>query len=178
MDILFTPTEAAALVYLPPKRVYKELEYKIIPPVSDTPRLSFVSLIYLRALKELNFEFSVNSRINLYQRLTEAIENHVTKLEIAKFFFLQLDGMTEELWKLVTQFYEWKANLVINADIMGGEAIFPNSRLSVRRIGGMLVKGESEVVIFEDYPYLSPQDLKFAAIYVKAYPVVGRPKKA
>ncbi len=176
MNILFTPTEAAALLYLPPKRVYKELEHKIISPVSDVPRLSFVALIYLRALKELNFEFSVKFRLNFYQRLVEARENHLTRLEVAKFFFLQLDGITAELSELVTQFYQWKQTLVINDHIMGGEAVFPNSRLSVRRIGGMLAKGESYDVILEDYPYLTPNDLKFAEIYVKAYPIVGRPK--
>ncbi len=75
------------------------------------------------------------------------------------------------------QFAEWKKNLVINKNIMGGEAVFPNSRLSVHHIGGMLEKGESYEVILEDYPYLSLQDLKFAEMYVKTYPLVEKIKK-
>jgi uncharacterized protein (DUF433 family) len=177
MEAIFTPTEAAAFAYLPPKQVYKELEYKVIQPVSDVPRLSFAALIYLRVLKEINFEFSVNFRMNLYQRLVKAIENHASNLEIAKFFILQLDGITQELSDLIAQFYEWKAQLVTDSNIMGGEVVFPNSRLSVRRIGGMLERGESSVVIREDYPYLSSADLKFSPLYVKAYPVTERPKK-
>jgi uncharacterized protein (DUF433 family) len=55
---------------------------------------------------------------------------------------------------------------------MGGETVFPNSRLTVRRIGSMLERGESSEVIREDYPYLSQEDLEFAQIYVRAYPDV------
>jgi uncharacterized protein (DUF433 family) len=178
MEAIFTPTEAAAFAYLPPKRVYKELEYKVIQPASDAPRLSFAALIYLRLLKEINFEFSVNFRMNLYQRLVEAIDNHASNLEIAKFFIVQIDGITQELSDLISQFYEWKSQLVTDPNIMAGETVFPNSRLSVRRIGSMLERGESPIAIEEDYPYLSSADLKFAPLYVKAYPVAGRPKKA
>jgi uncharacterized protein (DUF433 family) len=178
MEAIFTPTEAAAFAYLPPKRVYKELEYKVIQSASDIPRLSFAALIYLRLLKEINFEFSVNFRMNLYQRLVEAIDNRASDLELAKFFIVQLDGITQELSDLISQFYEWKAQLIVDPNIMAGEAVFPNSRLSVRRIGGMLERGESPLIIKEDYLYLSPADLEFAPLYVKAYPVAGRPKKA
>ena len=60
---------------------------------------------------------------------------------------------------------------------MGGETVFPGSRLTVRHIGAMLERGESPEIIREDYPYLSEEDLKFAHLYVKAYPNLGRPKK-
>ena len=177
MEAIFTPNEAAAFVHLSPKRVYKELEYKVIQPVSDAPRLSFAALIYLRALKEINFEFSVRYRAVLYQRLVEAIENHASNLVFAKFFVLQIDSITRELSEVISQFNEWKSHLVTDPNIMGGQTVFPNSRLSVRHIGGMLERGEKEQVIREDYPYLSEIDIKFAQLYVKAYPIIGRPKK-
>ncbi len=83
----------------------------------------------------------------------------------------------ELLKKIMKQFAEWKKNLIINDNIMGGEAVFPNSRLSVRHIGGMLEKGESYEVILEDYPYLTVEDLKFAEIYVKTYSQLETVKK-
>lgn len=177
METLFTPNEAAAFVSLPSKRVYKELEYRVIQPVTNTPRLPFTALIYLRAFKEINFEFSVNYRSLLYQRLVEAWKKNAETLEIGKFFILQMDEVTKELSDLICQFNEWKNHLVTESNIMGGETVFPNSRLSVRHIGGMLERGESPEVIREDYPYLSEADLKFAPLYVKAYPPAGRPKK-
>jgi uncharacterized protein (DUF433 family) len=177
MEAIFTPNEAAAFAYLSPKRVYKELEYRVIQPVSDAPRLSFAALIYLRALKEINFELSVNYRSLIFQRLVEAIENHASTLEIAKFFILQLDEITKELSESISQFNQWKNQLVTDHSVMGGQTVFPNSRLSVYRIGSMLERGESPQVIRLDYPYLSELDIKFAPLYVKAYPTLGRPKK-
>ena len=176
METIFTPNEAAAFAYLSPKRVYKEIEYKVIQPVNDVPRLPFAALIYLRALKEIDFEFSVKYRTALYQRLVEALEQQATTIEFAKFFVLQLNSINHELSHLIFHFNQWKDSLVKDPLIMGGQVVFPNSRLSVHHIGKIIDRGESLQVIKEDYPYLSDLDLKFAPLYVKAYPVMGRPK--
>ena len=177
MEAIFTPNEAAAFAYLSPKRVYKEIEYKIIQPINDAPRLSFAALIYLRALKEIDFEFSVKYRTALYQRLVRAIEERASTVEFAKFFVLQLNIIDRELSDLILQFNQWKDNLISDPKIMGGQTVFPNSRLSVQHIGKIIDRGESLQIIRSDYPYLSDLDLKFAPLYVKAYPVMGRPKK-
>jgi uncharacterized protein (DUF433 family) len=177
MEAIFTPNEAAAFVYLSPKRVYKEIEYKVIQPVTDLPRLSFAALIYLRALKEINFEFSVQYRTILYQSLVKAVEESAKTVEFAKFFVLQLNSISQELSELISRFNEWKSYLVNDPNIMGGQTVFPNSRLSVHHIGKIIDRGESIQVIQEDYPYLSEIDLRFAPLYATAYPMIGRPKQ-
>jgi uncharacterized protein (DUF433 family) len=63
------------------------------------------------------------------------------------------------------QYIDWEKTLVIDPEIMAGETVFPNSRLTVRRVASLLEKGESETVILEDYPYLNDMDLEFAKIY-------------
>lgn len=67
------------------------------------------------------------------------------------------------------QYLEWEKTLVKDPEIMAGETVFPNSRLTVRRVVSLLKKGESENIILEDYPYLSPRDLKFAKMYSARY---------
>ncbi|MGF1485484.1 MAG: DUF433 domain-containing protein [Prochloraceae cyanobacterium] len=176
MEAIFTPTEAAAFVCLSPKRVYKEIEYKIIEPVSDLPRLSFAALVYLRALKEINFEFSVQYRMSLYQSLVKAIDESASNLEFAKFFIIELNSITQELSELISLFNEWKIHLINDPTIMGGQTVFPNSRLSVHHIGKVIDRGEAIKNLIEDYPYLTKLDLKFAPLYAKAYPIIGRPK--
>lgn len=177
MNVVFTPTEAAAFVQVPAKRVYKELEYLVITSNANPPRLTFAALVYLKALREVDFTFSVDFRILLYSRLVDALAHKSTQLEIARYFVLQLDAISSELSQLVTRFNQWKDSLVSNPDIMAGETVFPSSRLTVRHIGAMLDRGESKEVIREDYPYLSDEDMEFALLYVRAYPVVGRPKQ-
>ena len=46
---------------------------------------------------------------------------------------------------------------------------FPNSRLTVRHVGGMVERGIDAQEILEDYPYLNLTDLKFARLFVQAY---------
>ncbi|WP_373538504.1 DUF433 domain-containing protein [Chamaesiphon sp.] len=177
MTKIFTPNEAAALIEISPKRIYKEIEYRIIH--SDNPnhhQLSFGTLVYLRALKEINFNFSVSYRIHLYEALQTAWEQQVPTLEFGKFFTLKVSAICQELQTLIDRFEAWKAGLVSSSDILGGEIVFPNSRLSVQRIGGSLERGESLEILREDYPYLTDEDLNFARLYVKAYPQQGRPK--
>ena len=65
------------------------------------------------------------------------------------------------------EFKKWRNNLVTDPNILGGETVFPNSRLSVSHIGRLLERGELKEIILEDYPYLSQTDLEFASIYVK-----------
>jgi uncharacterized protein (DUF433 family) len=174
---IFTPNEAAALIEISPKRIYKEIEHRIIH--ADTPnhnQLSFGTLVYLRALKEINFDFSVSYRTHLHEALQTAWEQQVATLEFGKFFTLKVGAIGQELQTLIDRFEDWKARLVSNPDILGGEIVFPNSRLSVQRIGGSLERGESLEILREDYPYLTDEDFNFARIYVKAYPTQGRPK--
>ncbi|MUG94455.1 DUF433 domain-containing protein [Scytonema sp. UIC 10036] len=171
----FTPTEAAAFLELPTKKIYKEVEHKIIPE-SHPPRLNFAALVYLRITKEIDF-ITVDSRSFLYQSLVKALEQKLPTIEVARFIKLEVDLIAKEMLDFIKQFNAWKENLVSDPNIMSGEIVFPNSRLTVRRIGSMLDRGESLEVIREDYPYLTAEDIKFAQIYVKAYPSVGRPKK-
>jgi uncharacterized protein (DUF433 family) len=177
MPKIFTPNEAAALIEISPKRIYKEIEYRIIH--SDTPnqnQLSFGTLVYLRALKEINFDFSVGYRTHLHEALQTAWEQQISTLEFGKFFTLKIGDIGQELQTLIDRFEAWKSRLVSNPDILGGEIVFPDSRLSVQRIGGSLERGESLEILREDYPYLTDEDFNFARIYVKAYPTQGRPK--
>ena len=177
MNAIFTPNEAAALVAISPKRIYKEIEHQIIPATTPNHnQLSFGSLVYLRALREIDFDFSVSHRVRLHQALSQAWEQQMVTVEFAKFFTLQVSEIGRELQEKIDQFEAWKAELVSNPAILGGEIVFPNSRLSVARIGGALERGESLEILREDYPYLTDRDFDFARMYVKAYPSKGRPK--
>jgi uncharacterized protein (DUF433 family) len=56
----------------------------------------------------------------------------------------------------------------MNPEIMGGEPVFPGSRLTVRRMGGLLERGEAPHVILDDYSKLTREDLELARLYVKS----------
>ncbi len=60
-----------------------------------------------------------------------------------------------------------------NDNILGGEPVFPKSRLAVRQVGGMLIRGARPEDVREDYPYLKDEDIEFAVVYTRAYPRMG-----
>jgi uncharacterized protein (DUF433 family) len=88
---------------------------------------------------------------------------------------LDVGGIEQELQILVDRFETWQSTLISDPNILGGETVFPNSRLSVQRIGSSLERGETLTVLREDYPYLTDEDFHFARIYVKAYPINSNP---
>ncbi len=71
------------------------------------------------------------------------------------------------------RFEEWRAQLVTDDAILAGEPVFPKSRLAVRHVGEMLLRGASRDEVREDYPYLSDRDLDFAVTYTRARPSAG-----
>lgn len=75
----------------------------------------------------------------------------------------------KEIEYTIISFLKWKEQLVSHPDIMGGAVTFPNSRLTVRHIGGMLERSVDPQEILEDYPYLEPADLEFARLFVRVY---------
>ena len=172
----FTPAEAAALTGCPERRIRKELEHQVIR-VSGLPRLPFAALLYVRWLHVTGEGLGVGLRAEVCRGIFRATEEgqRPKRIPVARYLTVELGPVLEEMDRKVSAFNRWKQRLATDPGIMGGEAVFPGSRLTVRHVGGMLERGESPDVILEDYPYLSREDLEFARTYVRAYPRVGRP---
>jgi uncharacterized protein (DUF433 family) len=178
LDSTFSPTEVAAMVQLPPKQVRKELEYQILTLASvSPPRLPFSALVYFETIRLTGLSWSVADRARLYRLVAEGLTQTPAPdvVEVASVLSLKLRLVVQALDAKLGRFDAWKNTLISDSDIMGGELVFPRSRLTVRHVGEMLERSESPNVILEDYPYLSPQDLEFSHVFVKAYPRVGRP---
>jgi uncharacterized protein (DUF433 family) len=78
----------------------------------------------------------------------------------------------------LARFEAWKQKRVVTDEkVLGGEPTFTKSRLAVRHVGGMLLKGASKNEVLEDYPYLEDEDIEFAPVYTRAYPRMGRPRE-
>jgi uncharacterized protein (DUF433 family) len=123
----------------------------------------------------MGLELAIQDRVHLYRAVTDAVRSASATVQLAALLTLDLKPVVGEMEDRVTRFKRWKKQLVTSDDIMGGEPVFPNRRLTVRRVGEMLERGESPEIVREDYPYLTAEDLEFARLFVRAYPRVGRP---
>jgi len=168
----FTPTEAAALLDMPERQVRKEVEYGLF-----STELNFPALVYLRALRTLGLTLGVEDRKRVFVVLVDAVQRDSPTAEVSTVVTLRVGPLVDEVRGHISRFCRWRDGLTRDRSVLGGEPVFPKSRLSVRHIGGMLERGAPPAEIKEDYPYLSDEDLEFAVLFVRAYPRVGRPRE-
>ena len=173
--LALTPTEAAAFTGLDERTVRKEVEHGILE-VGSPPRFAEVALVYLRACASFTFHLNARDRRRLYAEIADALAGRLLQVELGAGWTLDVARIERDLHERVGQFEVWRTTMVIREDILGGEPVFPGTRLAVRHIGEMLQRGAPLEEVQEDYPSLSTQDLDFARLYTAAYPRIGRPR--
>jgi len=175
--------EVSALLEMPERRVRKEVEHGLFP---SPPQLDFDMVVYLTIVDRLaELEPPVEWRRQMLASIRkELMHGRISavseELELVPgVLHLRLRTVAEEVSERLVPFYRWRdARVVSDPAILGGEPVFRGSRLSVRRVGEALERGERAATIREDYPYLSAKDVEFAPRYVRAYPRVGRPRES
>ncbi|MBS2024229.1 MAG: DUF433 domain-containing protein [Deltaproteobacteria bacterium] len=174
-----TAAEVAALAGIDEGRVRKEVEHGFLGHTSP-PRFTFVDLVYFETVSLLNVQFGVGDREKLYVLISDALTSggRPSRVALSPVLELRLDRVTKDATGRLERFVNWKKTLSSSAAILGGEPVFPKSRLAVRHIGGMLLRGAPVEEVREDYPYLGDEDLEFAPIFAKAYPRMGRPRES
>jgi uncharacterized protein (DUF433 family) len=172
----FTTAEVTALVGLDSERVIrKEVEHGLIE-AGNPPRMDWPIMAYFAVLSQLGLELGVDDRRRLLELVRNAVARHLGEVDLSRVVRLELGEVLGELESRIDRFLRWKDGLSVSPDILGGEPVFPNSRLAVRRVAGLLDRGVSVDEIQEDYPYLTKDDIAFARIFARAYPRVGRPR--
>jgi uncharacterized protein (DUF433 family) len=178
-----SPTEVSALLEVPERRVRKEVEHGLLP---SPPQLDFDMVVYLKVLDRIaELEPPVEWRRRMLASIRNALmHGRLSAVSdefelIAGVLRLRLRTVAEEVSEQLVPFYRWRdARVVSDPEILAGEPVFRGSRLSVRRIGHAIERGEKLGTIREDYPYLTAEDLEFAPRYARAYPRVGRPRES
>jgi len=179
MRPILSTAEVAAFTGLEERRVRKDLEYGIFG-ASAPPRFEMPAVIYFRALAELGFDLKVEDRKKLYLRIRQALEAETESpnLALSSVIFLRFGDLVSSMKGKLRRFEMWKKRrLTEDERILGGEPVFAETRLAVRRVGGLLLNGASAQEIKDDYPYLEDSDIEFARLYALAYPRVGRPRE-
>lgn len=167
--------EAAAITGLDERTVRKEVEHGIIEAGSP-PRFAEVALVYLRALAAFTFHLGAEDRRQLYARIADALDRRAPILELGPGWYLDVAAISSDLERRLDEFERWRGELVTRQDILGGETVFPGTRLSVRQVGELRDRGVSVEEILEDYPSLSAREVELAGLFVAAYPRIGRPR--
>lgn len=92
-----------------------------------------------------------------------------------KYVFLDFSAVVREVNPRVDPYIKGLMRVEEKDNILGGDAVFKDTRLSVTHIGKAFDRGESISNLLEDYNYLSESDIHFARSYYRAHPATGRP---
>jgi uncharacterized protein (DUF433 family) len=99
------------------------------------------------------------------------------RLQLGEYVLVDVMKVAKDVAPRVRLYAEGLSRIEERDGVLGGEAVFRNTRLSVRHIGKMHDGGETVESIIEDYPYLHRNDIAFARLYWKARPAAGRPRR-
>lgn len=97
-------------------------------------------------------------------------------LHIDNYLYIDFSRVADDVGRRVELYAEGLNRIEEKSTILGGEAVFSGTRLSVRHIGAMYERGEPIDNILADYPYLNEDDVRFAHLYYLAHPMLGRPR--
>jgi uncharacterized protein (DUF433 family) len=174
-----TTNEIVALYDVDERRVRKDVEHGVLAG-SKPLRFDLTSVVYLLVVGGLGFDLGVEDRRKLFGLVSSALRSPTKRpstIPLSPITELRIGRVVSDAEERFERFEDWKAKLVIDDGILGGEPVFPKSRLAVRHVGEMLLRGASREEALEDYPYLKERDLDFAVMYTKAYPRIGRPSE-
>jgi uncharacterized protein (DUF433 family) len=178
---LLTPTEAAAVVDVPVKAVYKTVAERL--PKSSLVRragqtyLTPWAVVCVRLDYEFPKDVPIKVRRFVYSKVKEGRFGRVeygTKL----FSYVVDPGPTAAAVADRMRRYCRAMQLIVeDPEIQGGAATFKGTRLLVHHIAALMEQGVPEKELREDYPNVTPGMLGAAGIFVQAHPRRGRPKK-
>lgn len=100
-----------------------------------------------------------------------------TRVHIDNYLTVDFGKVCEDVKPRIHTYVNGLKRVEEKDSILGGAAVFGNSRISVLHIGRMAECGAPIEHILEDYPTLSEGDVEFAKLYYRARPPVGRPRK-
>ncbi len=102
---------------------------------------------------------------------------HCGRLKLGGYVFIDVAHAARDAAPRIALYAEGLSRIEEREGVLGGEAVFRNTRLSVRHVGKMHDGGEEVENIIEDYPYLRLRDIAFARLYWQAHPAAGRPRR-
>jgi uncharacterized protein (DUF433 family) len=112
----------------------------------------------------------------MWNRPSKLFDN-CDRLKLDDYLFIDIKKAAKDLAPRIDLYADGLTRIEEKEGVLGGEAVFKNTRLSVNHIGKMREGGEAIADIIEDYPYLRQDDVEFARLYFKAHPVLGRPPR-
>ena len=184
----YSVKETAALAGMSERVIRNEIERGVIR-VARRPRNSRAAvalpkgaLLYFRLLRDMPVRLPRGDRSDLYRLLSGdrqtagswRLERGTLKRGI---LMLDAKAVRTDLDRDLRAYEAGRRKAVSDPDTLGGEPVFAGTRIAIRHIGRLALRGIPAAEIKADYPALSAADIDFAAVFARMKPAPGRPAK-
>lgn len=180
--------EAAVLSGLSERTLRNEVDRGVIRPRATARgrrrdlRLTSDAILYLMLVRETPFALSRRERADLY-RLLAGPSKHQGGWSLrgtairSGIVTIDATAPRRELQRRLRLYRRGLARTDSRNDVLGGEPVFAGTRIAVRHVGRLALRGIAPSELRMDFPALTADDIEFARIFAAMRPAPGRPRR-
>jgi uncharacterized protein (DUF433 family) len=178
----YTPAQASAVTGLPLAAVHKAIDSRLIRPRSarsgSTVRrlLSKEQLIYLQLEAEGLRLLPVGTRREIAESIQRSPKTEKLPVANGTALLIEIGTARRKVESQLKQLAHIEQMVISDPEIMRGTPVFKGTRIPVDLVADMLAQGATEEIL-EGYPTLSKEKIGIAPLYMRAFPVRGRPSR-
>ena len=184
----FSLKETAALAGLSERTLRNEVDRGIVRPRKVARgrrcdlRLPAEAILYFMLVRETPFALARKDRAHLYRLLVDRDKRHgawTSSGNALKSGIVTIDAAAprRRLAERLRIYRRGLGRLARSPEILGGEPVFAGTRIAIRHVGRLALRGVEAAEILADFPALTDDDVAFARIYAGMKPAPGRPRK-
>ncbi len=175
---VLSPTEAACVTGVPLKQVRRIIDAGLLDgATSGGKRARAVRREGLLGLKLAHETMDLLTAIGRRRLVRYLLEHPDAKQAQAQDVSVDLRAMKGEVKKGLAALAKARGAVVRDPAILSGVPCLRGTRIPAHDIADMLANGDSAEAIGEAYPRLTKTQIELAALFAKAYPRRGRPRR-
>jgi uncharacterized protein (DUF433 family) len=177
----YTPTQVSAITGLPLPAVHKAIEYRLVRPKRVREGhlvhrvLSRAQAVYLRMEAKGLRLLPLAARRQVARAVEQDPQIDAMFVSEGSVILIQCKSARKEVDTGLRRLAEATRMVESDPEIMRGAPVYRGTRIPVHAIADMLSQGASVAEILEGYPALTCEKVELTPMYVKAFPLRGRP---
>jgi uncharacterized protein (DUF433 family) len=190
MVMVMNLKETAAVAAVSPKVIQHCLQAAVVKPARKAGHWRFTAAdaLFFALRNAIPFDIDLADQRALYALVAgrkktgtggwtlvdeDTLELGKNQLRVS----LDFSRIRRELVRRVTLLAEREKRIVSRMDTMGGEPVFAGTRVSVRHVGLLMLRGVPMKEMREDFPRLKEDDFELARLLAMIGPKPGRPRR-
>ena len=177
-DRALSANEAACVTDIPLKQVHRFIDAGLLGDAVNIRKgariVPATVLVGLKLAEATAGILTLEGRRRLVRRLLDDPEAKTIREDAVS---VDVRPMKREVRRGLANLATAKKMIAIDKEVLGGVPCFKGTRIAVHDIADMLANGGDVSAVLAAYPALNDRQVAAAAIYAKAYPRRGRPRR-